>query len=47
MRNKKYKQTLLDKNAYNALVDAKAMIQTKSNKKVTFSGNNLVLDWKD
>ncbi len=37
MRNKKYKQTLLDKNAYNALVDAKAMIQTKSNKKVTFS----------
>ncbi len=37
MRNKKYKQTLLDENAYNALVDAKAVIRAKSNRKVTFS----------
>ena len=37
MRNKKYKQTLLDENAYNTLVDAKAVIQAKSNRKVTFS----------
>lgn len=37
MRNKKYKQTLLDENAYNALVDAKVVIRAKSNRKVTFS----------
>ena len=37
MRNKKYKQTLLDENAYNALIDAKAVIQATSNRKVTFS----------
>lgn len=27
MRNKTYKQTLLDENAYNALIDAKALIK--------------------
>lgn len=37
MRNKIYKQTLLEESAYNALVDAKTIMQSKSGKKVTFS----------